>query len=88
MKKRFGLILFELPFAWSVILRLLFAAVAVYGIVNVVEAIQTEEISRRGIEYTLEHNPRSYYIRVLKYFAFAFFGCWYVTIGIKVRDGN
>lgn len=88
MKKRMGLVLIEVPVLASIIIRLLAGILAYYYLGNLIEAIQSEQVLRRGNIYTLDDNPRSYFIRISLYSICAFAGCWYATFGTKVKNGN
>ena len=88
MKKRLGLVLIEVPLIASIIIRLFAGVVAYYYIGNVIEAIQSEEVVRRGNIYTMFDNPSSYFIRLSLYSLCAFAGFWYATFGTKVKNGN
>jgi hypothetical protein len=88
VKKRLGLVLIEVPLIASIIIRLFAGVVAYYYIGNVIEAIQSEEVVRRGNIYTMSDNPSSYFIRLSLYSLCAVAGFWYATLGTKVKNGN
>ena len=88
MKKRMGLVLIEVPLLASIIIRLLASIIAYVYLGNLIDAVQSEQIIRRGNIFTLSDNPRSYFIRISLYSVCAFVGCWYATLGTKVKDGN
>lgn len=88
MKKRMGLVLIEVPLSASIIIRLFAGILAYYYLGNLIETIQSEQVLRRGNTYTLHDNPSSYFIRLSLYFVCAFLGCWYATLGTKVKHGN
>ena len=88
MKKRMGLVFIEVPVLASIIIRVLAGILAYYYLGNLIDAVQSEQVLRRGSIYTLDDNPLSYFIRLSLYFVCAFIGCWYATFGTKVKNGN
>ena len=64
MKKRMGLVLIEVPLLASIIIRLLASIIAYIYLGNLIDAVQSEQIIRRGNIFTLSDNPRSYFIRI------------------------
>jgi hypothetical protein len=83
-----GLVLIEAPLIGSILVRLVSILFAYLYIGNLMEALESEEVIRRGSTYTLQDSPSSFYIQVALYSVISFLGCWYATFGTKVKRGN
>jgi hypothetical protein len=88
MNKPSGIGQKKIPFALNFVFRLLSAAVLVYSIVEVYAGFDNGFIVRRGIQYTLEEEPRSFWINVGKWSVIACV-CLYISInGIPAKSSK
>lgn len=87
-KKRMGLVYIDVPVLASIIKRVLAGILASDYLGNLIKAVPSEQVLRRGSIDTLHENSSSYFIHLSLYFVCVFLGCWYATFGTKVRNGN
>lgn len=78
----------QIPLAVNVLIRFLSVAVLIYSAMEVYLGIDNGYIVRRGIQYTLEEEPRSFMINLGKWAVIACV-CLYVSInGIPTKTSK
>ena len=76
------------PLLWP--LKLILLTLAGWIFYELALDIESGQLIRRGITYTLENEPRSFYINILKRFVIFSVLVWFGTSGLigKGRNGN
>ena len=78
----------QMPFILNILIRFVSVIVMIYSIFEVYTGLDNGFIVRRGIQYSLEEEPRSFFINVAKWAGIACI-CVYVAVkGIQLKSNE